>query len=212
MAVLLPVASLTANQVDAEIGQLEVELAGSPEEFDKYGRMIELCLRANVKPRALTCVGLGSNLLKTRQLTLENKFEFACSLLSFWKYERFSKKDTIRVNLTPERKEYLLQAQEILQSLVICPDISTRYKILLKLAYIKECLGQLSQALSILSDLITAEADDGVELAYIIFKAASKNFSLPFISALSLPHILLSNSKAVRTKFPIAGISRISSR
>jgi hypothetical protein len=96
--------------------------------------MIELCLRANVKPRALTCVGLGSNLLKTRQLTLENKFEFACSLLSFWKYERFSKKDTIRVNLTPERKEYLLQAQEILQSLVICPDISTRYKILLKLA------------------------------------------------------------------------------
>lgn len=161
------------QQIDAEIGQLEVELAGNPEGFEKYGRMIELCLKANVKPRALTCVELGTNLLNTRQLSLEIKFEFACSLISFWKYERFSKKDTIRVNLSQERKNYLIQAQEIFQSLVICPDISMRYKILLKLAYIKECLGQLPQALSILSDLITAEADEGVELAYIIFKAAS---------------------------------------
>jgi hypothetical protein len=201
-AVAVPVTSLTSKQVDAEIGQLEVELAGHPEEFEKYGRMIELCLRANVKPRALTCVELGTNLLKTKQLTLEKKFDFACALVSFWKYERFSKKDTIRVNLSPERKEYLLQAQEIFQSLVICPDISTRYKILLKLAYIKECLGQLSQALSILSDLITAEADDGVELAYIIFKAASKSYLLLFH-----PLTLFSNFKTIGTKCPIFGIS-----
>lgn len=167
---------MTKQQIDAEIGQLEVELAGNPDAFDKYGRMIELCLKANAKPRALTCVELGTNLLKTRQLSLERTFEFACSLISFWKYERFAKKDTIRVNLSQERKNYLLQAQDILQSLVVFPDISIsmRYQILLKLAYVKESLGQLSQSLSILSDLITAEADDGVELAYIIFKAASK--------------------------------------
>lgn len=164
----------TIRQYEAEIGQLEIELAGNSNIFDKYGKLIELCLKVSAKPRAITCVQLGTTYLQTNQMTLERKFEFACSLISFWKYERFSKKDTIRINLTSERKEYLLQSQDILQSLVVCPDISMIYKIMLKLAYVKECLGLLSQSLSILSDLITAEADDGVELAYIIFKAASK--------------------------------------
>jgi hypothetical protein len=187
--------AMTTRQIDAEIGQLETELAGNPDDFDKYGRLIELCLKVNHKPRAVTCIELGTNLLGRSQVTLERTFEFACSLISFWKYERFSKKDTIRVNLSPERKNLLLQAQDILQALVICPDISTRYKILLKLAYVKECLGQLSQSLSILSDLITAEADDGVELAYIIFKAASKFPSLSL--SLSLSRHLLSSALAI---------------
>ena len=36
----------------------------------------------------------------------------------------------------------------------------------------KECLGLHAESLALLSELITLEADHGVELAYIIFKAA----------------------------------------
>ena len=169
----LPLSTSVVRQIEGEIGELETELAGNPLTFDKYGKLIDLCLKISSKPRALTCVRNGLNFIENNQIILERKFEFACSLISFWKYERFIKKDTIRINLTNERKEYLLQAQTLLQSMIICPNISMRYQISLKLAYVKECLGLLSQSLSILSDLITAEADDGVELAYIIFKAAS---------------------------------------
>ncbi len=165
---------MTTREIEAEIGHLEVELAGNPDTFDKYGRFIELLLKMNLKPRAMTCIELGTNYWKRNQFSVERLFEFACSLISFWKYEKYTKKDTIRVNLSIERKAYLLQAQEILQTMALQrPEISMRYKISLKLAYVKECLGLLQQSLSILSDLITAEAEDGVELAYIIFKAAS---------------------------------------
>jgi hypothetical protein len=42
----------------------------------------------------------------------------------------------------------------------------------LKLAYVKECSGSLQDAISILSDLITAQASNNVDLSYIILRAA----------------------------------------
>ena len=40
------------------------------------------------------------------------------------------------------------------------------------LLWYQECLGLHAESLALLSELITLEADDGVELNYIIFKAA----------------------------------------
>ena len=158
----------------AIVGELEIELAGNPDEFDKYGLLIENCVRSNAKPRALHVAELGKAYIASHDVSIERKYEYATSLISVWKMERFSKKtkDNIRVNITTERKVFMQEAHDILQKLPQSDNVQLQHQIMLTLAYVKECLGLLSESLVILSDLITAEADESVELAYIIFKAA----------------------------------------
>eukprot|EP00602_Paraphysomonas_sp_CaronLab_P005921 CAMPEP_0185034288 /NCGR_PEP_ID=MMETSP1103-20130426/24022_1 /TAXON_ID=36769 /ORGANISM="Paraphysomonas bandaiensis, Strain Caron Lab Isolate" /LENGTH=528 /DNA_ID=CAMNT_0027570887 /DNA_START=49 /DNA_END=1632 /DNA_ORIENTATION=- len=167
-----------SKSVAAELGTLEVDLVGNPDTFDKYGRLIELCVKTNAKPRAVQCILSAREFMSTHEMSREARFEYASALVTFWKSEKFSKKDSIRLNLTPEHKAYMTEADNLLG--VLYDEVQVegvpqelKYRVMLKLAYVKECLGCLSASLTILSDMITAEADDGVELAYIIFKAAA---------------------------------------
>ena len=57
-------------------------------------------------------------------------------------------------------------------------DPSTIDYVSLKLAFVKESMGALQDAISILSDLITAQASNGVDLSFIILKAAGMLLSL----------------------------------
>lgn len=156
------------------VGELEIQLAGSPDSFDKYGQLIDNCVKSNAKPRALHCVDLGKEFLSSHDMSTLRRFEFATALISVWKMEKFSKKSTdgFKINDTIERKQYLLDAHEIFVNLPPSEDTNLNHEIMLAFAFVKECLGLLSESLAILSDLITAEADESVELAYIIFKAA----------------------------------------
>lgn len=80
----------------------------------------------------------------------------------------------MRLNTSDERKEMLYGAEDVLISLAN-GDASTgpfQQRVMAKLAHVKECLGLHAESLALLSELITMEADTGVELTYIIFKAA----------------------------------------
>jgi hypothetical protein len=155
-----------------QIGALETELAGNPSAFSRHGLLIDLLLKGNSKSRALTILELWNSYYKTNSVSEQQKYEMACGFIGFWKFDKYLRKDTIRINLTPERKEYLQQADRLLSSITNFSDPSLQNTILIKLAYVKECLGFNQPALVILSDLVKRQADDGVELAYAIFKAA----------------------------------------
>ena len=89
-----------------------------------------------------------------------------------WKHLKYVKKDSIRVNLSVERAALLLKIKSVLTLLARLQDPESHEVISLKLAYTKECSGALQDAISILSDLITAQAHNGVDLSFIILRAA----------------------------------------
>jgi hypothetical protein len=82
------------------------------------------------------------------------------------------KAGSVRLNLSEDRKRYLKLAKDILSNLVEANHPDYHQMVLLKLAFANEGLGLLADSLAMLSDLITLQADNGVSLSYIIFKAA----------------------------------------
>lgn len=89
-----------------------------------------------------------------------------------WQHLKYVKKESIRINLSAERAALLLKIRSVLTLLARLQDKELHEIISLKLAYVKECSGALQDAISILSDLITAQAHHGVDLSYIILRAA----------------------------------------
>ena len=98
----------------------------------------------------------------------------------------------MRINFGPERAELLAKIKEVLVILARMRDPAYSDIISLKLAYIKECTGGLQDAISILSDLITAQANNGVDLSFIILRAAvliKVIYSLMFLSPSHHPYL-----------------------
>ena len=92
--------------------------------------------------------------------------------LACWKAMKYTKKDSMRLNLSEERKNLLEEIKGSLLELGKLRDGNLSQRINFIFAYVKECLGQFQDALSLLSDLITAQASNGVELSFIILRAA----------------------------------------
>lgn len=162
------------GELTQEINRLEVELARDPSSFERYGRLIDLLLLEGNSSRAKLLVEEGREVNKKSSISVESRYGFACSLISVWKNDRYIRKDTVRINNSDERKEVLYGAEDVLISLANGSARSGPFqqRVMAKLAYVKECLGLHAESLALLSELITLEADDGVELNYIIFKAA----------------------------------------
>ena len=92
--------------------------------------------------------------------------------LACWKSMKYTKKDSMRLNLSEERRNLLEEMKSSLLELGKLKDGNLSQRINFLLAYVKECLGQFQDSLSLLSDLITAQASNGVELSFIILRAA----------------------------------------
>mmetsp|Transcript_15218 Transcript_15218/g.25266 ORF Transcript_15218/g.25266 Transcript_15218/m.25266 type:complete len:601 (+) Transcript_15218:90-1892(+) len=163
-----------ANALTNEILKYETGLDKDPENFQHYGQLIELLLRDGNIARAKILLEQGREVNKKHNIGVESRYNFACSCVSVWRTDRYTRRDTVRLNTSDERKEMLYGAEDVLIALAN-GDASTgpfQQRVMAKLAHVKECLGLHAESLALLSELITMEADTGVELAYIIFKAA----------------------------------------
>lgn len=160
----------------SRIDVLETSLEANPATFDQYHELIELYLEKGLKNRVLELIHIALHFIEEKNPSIEISYGIACSIISYWKLDRYVKPGSLRLNLSEQRKMSLVEVKEILQKLSLQRDSQFHQRILLKLAYVNECLGLLAEALTILSDLITLQADNGVELAYIIFKAAGKSY------------------------------------
>lgn len=162
------------NALTNEILKYETGLDKDPDNFQHYGQLVELLLRDGNIARAKILLEQGREVNKKHNIGVESRYHFACSCLSVWRTDRYTKRDTVRLNTSDDRKEMLYGAEDVLIALAN-GDASTgpfQQRVMAKLAHVKECLGLHAESLALLSELITMEADNGVELAYIIFKAA----------------------------------------
>jgi hypothetical protein len=76
------------NTVTQEIGELETGLDKDPDNFEKYGRLIDLLLRDGNAPRAKILAESGQAVNKKSHISVESRYDFACSLISIWKNDR----------------------------------------------------------------------------------------------------------------------------
>eukprot|EP01039_Chlorochromonas_danica_P008194 gene8193-9039_t len=95
-------------------------------------------------------------------------------LLDKWKIERFVIRGNLSLNTSIARKQVLTHLETVLSILAHKKDDDKSYsqRISLTIAYVKECQNRLGEALAILSDLITMQATDQVDLSFIILKAS----------------------------------------
>lgn len=157
-----------------DIAKYETALDRDPDNFENYGHLVELLLRDGNNVRAKFLLEQGREVNKKSSISVESRYSFACACVSVWKSDRYMKRDSVRLNCTEDRKEILYGAEDVLIALAngdarVGPF---QHRVMAKLAYVKECLGLHAESLALLSELITLEANHGVELAYIIFKAA----------------------------------------
>ncbi len=161
------------GDMQVEFLHLETDLVNEPENLTKLTRMVEVCqgikksgpatgfLRramAAYSKDATSSIGLGMKLVDLG--------------LSLWKNARYNAKDTLRVNIKPDRARLLSDLKNLLMMLRDRNDPALQQQILFKLACVQENLGMLQEAITIMSDLIAQQAMDGVELTYIILKAS----------------------------------------
>ena len=155
-----------------QIEKMEGKLRFEPDNLSLITDLLVLYNKTGKTIKAHTAAETGLSQFQTNQLSSSQGLAIIEASLEYWKTIKYTKKDSMRVNLSPERAHIM---SEIKDSLVILarmrdPKITQRVNFLL--AYVKECVGSFQDALSLLSDLITIQASDGVELSFIILRAA----------------------------------------
>ena len=158
--------------VEAE--KLETRLKSHPTELTTITKLGNIYMQVHKKGRASSLVERGLKLFIDTPVSFSQGFEMVKCAIAFWQYNKYVKKDTVRVNISPERHHILSLINEALTFLSKMSDKSQADVVALKLAYVKESLGAFQDALAILSDLITRQASNGVELSFIILRAAGK--------------------------------------
>eukprot|EP01041_Mallomonas_annulata_P003071 gene3071-6021_t len=161
------------NQVDIDVDNAELGLSMDPNNLSKLSVTIKACCIAgrNVKARSYAADGLKV-VRSTTAINASMGIELADALMSIWKTEKYINKETLRLNTSADRMKLLQDSKEVLDKVLSMNDKSSSHLALFKLACVKENMGLFQESLLILSDLITNQANDGVELTFIILKAA----------------------------------------
>jgi tetratricopeptide (TPR) repeat protein len=155
-----------------EIEQLEVKLTTDPDNLTSITQLGDLYLADNRESKATPFIKKAAKLFKDSQLSVTQGFPVYELLLKHWKMDRFVNKGSMRINITEDRKKKLRALLDLTMVIHKMRDPMHQQNACLKLAYVKECSGSFQDSLTLLSDLITTQASNGVDLSYIIFKAA----------------------------------------
>jgi len=155
-----------------QIEKLEGKLRFEPENIPLITELLVLYNKTGKTARAHVAVETGLRTFQLNQLSSSAGVALVEACLEYWKGIKYTKKDSMRVNLSSDRSDVLSEIKDCLVILARMRDPKLQHRINFLLAYVKECMGSFQDALSLLSDLITIQASDGVELSFIILRAA----------------------------------------
>ncbi len=170
MADTEPEFDMAAAMVQME--KCESRLKYERENLSLLTELLILYTKTDRMPKALTCAESALTLFQQNAISSSQGMALVEAAIEFWKAEKYIKKDSIRINLDQGRSHVLGEIKDCLMILARMHDAALTQRINFHLAYVKECMGQFQDALSLLSDLITAQASQGVELSFIILRAA----------------------------------------
>jgi len=158
-------------KLSIDISVLEESLKSTPDNVAAHCKLADLYLQTDKKPRCL------QHLERAMQVFLSHPTNSTEGMLvvdmahKYWKAIRYLNKD-LRLNMTAERAKVFADAYKILEVMKKMNESSFAHMISLRMVFHMECSGSIQEGLAVLSDLISAQAMDGVDLSYIIFKAA----------------------------------------
>lgn len=164
-------ASLDEASWQREATSLELKVKDDPHNVGILTRLSELCLQLDRKAKSLQYLDDAVRAFREKPTNAtEGMLVIECAH-KYWRGSRFLNKD-LRLNMTTERAKVLSDASKVLELVKDLKVPSLSHIIALKRAFHLECSGSLQESLAILSDLISAQAMEGVDLSFIIFKAA----------------------------------------
>lgn len=162
---------LVSVDLELEIGRLENLLLKKPSDLDAITQVANLYVLTNKIPKSKESIDNAFRVFKSDTHSPEQALAMIDVALAFWRLQKYNSPQSILLNMSDERKEFIGNIGRMLGVMKTMRDKSKSEKVLVKLAYVKECQGQFQDALAILSDLITAQAVE-VDLSHVIFKAA----------------------------------------
>jgi tetratricopeptide (TPR) repeat protein len=153
--------------------QLEIEYHTNPRNIQTLCPLAEIYLAENRLERAGKLVDAAlKEIAKIPTPTINTGLMVLDVSLKLWKADRFASRGNVRLNFSSQRRKLLEDINDLCTSLTNLHDRDSFQALSLQTAYVRESMGSYQDTLTILSDLITMQATDGVDLSYIIFKAA----------------------------------------
>lgn len=159
------------RKILVEISGLESELESKPNNLQLLAKLADLNLQLDKKPKCYQYLDMAMKQYQARSGTAADGMLIIDSAYKYWKSMRYLNKD-LRLNMTADRAKVLTDSYKILELVKTKNDASLKNLVSLKIAFHMECSGSFQESIAILSDLISAQAMEGVDLSYIIFKAA----------------------------------------
>ena len=174
------------NKVHIEIDELELSLSKNPKELNGLLRLMNLYIDDGKLTRCKTYFESLKRLTSTTRLNYTQGMSIIDIYLRYWKAEKYAPVlsssimgmneggggSSIRLNISSERSNYLHDISSIMESILKTAEGSRSHLLLSRRAYVLECMGEFQTSLAALSELISIQANDGVDLSYVIFKAA----------------------------------------
>jgi tetratricopeptide (TPR) repeat protein len=160
------------DELEVELLSTEGYLVSHPDNMDKLIRIADICLTLDKRSKSLQFLRRAMTLFIKAPTSCGEGMNIADLGLKFWKTGRYNSKDSLRVNISTERSRMLADTLKVLDVMRTMGDPALHQRIMFKIACVKEHVGMLQEAVAILSDLIAVQAMDGVDLTFIILKAA----------------------------------------
>ena len=162
-----------AKQVtEIEASTLESELVNDPENLGKLIRMSDVQLKMDKRSKSMQFLRRAMGVFHKSPSSISDGMRIADLGLEYWKTGRYVTKDSLRINISSERSRVLSDVLKILEIIKGYEDPALHQLILFKIACVQESVGMFQEAISGFSDLIAIQAMDGVDLTFIIMKAA----------------------------------------
>jgi hypothetical protein len=155
-------------ELNQKISKLEAAIAVNGTVKDAI-ELSTLYILTNKFSSAVSMLEISLGLLKENH-DINSNLVIVDEFLRCWRHIRYYDKETLRLNISQDRRGILDLA---LSATELAPESTdaTFYEILCRKAFLLEHLGKIKQSLVVLSDLITAQSPY-VDLSYVIFKAA----------------------------------------
>ena len=155
-------------------------LVSDPNNLSTVVKLGSMYLDMGRTKQSLPFIEKSMKLFTDSQISASQGMEIVELGFRYWKSCRFVTKDieNLRLNMTVERAKMLVDVTNLLSILTRMHDVPLGNAIAVRMAYAKECVGSFQDSLAILSDLIAAQATDGVDLSFIILKAAGTKLNL----------------------------------
>ena len=108
---------IVSREALVQIEKLEQLFLKDKKSLSTIISLSNLYIISNKKSKAQICLTNGINLFNENQLDIKGGYEIAKLSINLWQLDRYSKKDSLRINISSERFLLLAHIRDILSNI-----------------------------------------------------------------------------------------------